>query len=109
VPDKIPELILDRWNREIINNFYNARKDMEFPEMVKKILQCKKIRNTEYNFVDNRIKKMTKKNIFEIGRNSPLKYSLILDKSFIQRFTFPTRRAKGMAVEVDGKFQIFED
>lgn len=103
-------MMLDKLDIEIIRNFYElkSKEEMDFPDMVKKILQCKKAGNSEYNLINNRIKKLTRKNIFQIVQNSPTKFILNLDSVFQKKISFPTRRRKGLAVEIDGKFQIFE-
>lgn len=101
---------MDEIDLKIIDKFYKLKRDQEksLTDLCKIILEKKEIKNREYNFIHRRILAMAEKKLFKIGTNSHVHFILDLDRVFIQRISFPTRRTKGIAILLDDKFQIFE-
>src|SRR3990167_7542448 len=104
--------MIDKLDLNIIEEFYNLKKGEEKTlYQIGKIIfskHKKPFKDSEYHLVKRRIEKMAKQNLFQIVQNSPTKFILNSDSVFIKKFTFPTRRARGMAVLIDGKYLLFE-
>ena len=102
--------MLDSLDLQIIEKFHNLKKDEEknLSDIVREILKKEHIGNKEYNKIHRRILKMSKEGIFKIGKNGSMTFILDLNRTFIMRFSFPTRRSKGIAVLINDKYQIFE-
>ena len=104
--------MIDKLDLQILEEFYSLKKGEEktLYQIGKTIFskQKKSFKDSEYHLIKRRIKKMAKQNLFQIVQNSPTKFILNLNSVFIKKFTFPTRRRKGMAVLVGGKYLLFE-
>lgn len=102
--------MIDKLDLDILQEFDKLKHNEErkLSEIVKRIFK-EKSGEKEYILVRRRIINMANNyGFFEIGRNSQTNFTLDSKKVYFRRFTMPTRRARAVALEVDGKWQVFE-
>lgn len=103
-------MILDQMDLQILKAFstlkVNEEKDLSTWMAMKRIYPVGKERENE--IIKNRIKKMSKFGLFKITKNSPTKYGLVSDKVYYRNFSFPEKRSKAIAINIDNKWEVFE-
>ena len=101
-------MIFDEIDFQILERFYKLKKNEESTtwKIMKSIF--KNGGNKENNIVKRRIEQMAKINLFKIEKNSPTTFVLDLNKIFFKKFSFPTRRSRGIAILVNDKYETFE-
>jgi len=102
------DLKIDNLDLIILKEFSKLKDDKPVStwKMTKRIIG--KFHNREWMRIKIRIKRLSKFDLFKITYGKTETYELNVDKVILLIFNFPTRKNKGIAIEINNKWRIFE-